>query len=137
MVRVRPENWDRVLPLFRLSWAECAREASLDNLRPLSNVARALRAEGAEGLSMNEVHQEAEKLYGVRFFCPSGGSYELAEDGRRVVSAAHGTAAEPRQAPAPPPGSTMDRLMQQFGGLTASLVFLEDGLHAVLTVERE
>jgi len=137
MFRIRPENWDRLLPTFRLSWAECAREASLDNLRPLSNVARALRAEGNGDLSMKQVYDEAEVLYGARFFCPSGGRYELGDDGREVTSTAHGTAANPRQAAAPPPGSTMDRLMRQFGGMTAELTFLEDGLHAVLTVKRK
>jgi len=67
----------------------------------------------------------------------SGGRYELADDAREVTSTAHGTAANPRQAAAPPKGSTMDRLMRRFGGMTAELTFLEDGLHAVLTVERE
>lgn len=31
----------------------------------------------------------------------------------------------------------MGRLLKDFGGLTAELIFLEDGLDAVVTVERK
>ncbi len=48
MIRIRPEHWKEILPAFRLGWAEASREACLNNLGPLSSVARlALSAEGA------------------------------------------------------------------------------------------
>ena len=31
----------------------------------------------------------------------------------------------------------MGKLLEEFGGVTMALTFLEDGLHAVVTVERE
>ena len=137
MVRLRPEHWDKVLSTFHLGWAESARVASLDNLGPLSNVARALRAGSDEPVSIDRVLGEAEMLYGVRFFCPGGGEYVVSDDGREVQSTIYGTAAAPRQTNRPPADSPTARLMSQFGGATAALTFLEDGLHAVVTIERK
>ena len=45
MVRVRPENWKETLPDFQLGWAEGSREACLNNLGPLSSVARAVASQ--------------------------------------------------------------------------------------------
>ncbi len=41
------------------------------------------------------------------------------------------------QQPAPSPGSPIDRLMRDFTGATAERTFLEDGLHAVVTIRRK
>ena len=46
MVRIRPENWNEVLPMFHLGWAESSREACLNNLGPLSSVAKAAASTG-------------------------------------------------------------------------------------------
>ncbi len=136
MVRIRPEHWNQVLPTFRLGWAESARVTCLDNLGPLSNVARAMRASGDGKLTANQVLRQAELLYATRCFCPGGGRYVLSPDRTHVTCSVHGTATAPRQPAAPPAGSPMGRLMKGFGGLTAELTFLEDGLHAVVTVDR-
>ena len=83
------------------------------------------------------LHREADQLHAVHFFCPDGGRYEVSPDGRQVICSFHGTAAEPKQMAAPAAGSPMGRLMKDFSGLTAQLIFLEDGLHAVVTVDRK
>ncbi len=141
MVRVRPENWKETLPDFKLGWAEGSREACLNNLGPLSSVARAVASQNANA-TIDEVLREADSLYGVHFYCPDGGRYEFAADGnrpgvRRIVCSLHGDAANPRQLLAPAANSPLDKILKEFHGLTAELTFLEDGLHAVVTIERK
>jgi hypothetical protein len=137
MMRIRPDHWNEVLPEFRLGWAEGSREACLNNLGPLSSVARARAASGTGELKAAEVHREADKLHAVHFFCPDGGKYELSADGKQVTCSLHGSAAAPRQLAAPSPASPIGRLLKDFAGATAELTFLEDGLHAVVTIQRK
>ncbi len=137
MVRVRPEHWNEVLPAFRLGWAENGRQACLNNLGPLSSIARAVRASSDGPVKPGQVHREADRAHAVHFFCPDGGRYVLSPDGKQMTCTVHGTAAAPRQPAAPAPGSALDLLMNDFGGLTAELTFLEDGLHAVVTLRRK
>jgi tetratricopeptide (TPR) repeat protein len=136
-VTVRPLHWNDVLPEYQLGWAEASREACLNNLGSLGPVARALAASGSNPLTPAEINRAAGKLYGVYSFCPDGGRYEVSPDGRRVRCSLHGTASEPRQPIAPAAGSPMDKVLKDFGGLTAQLTFLEDGLHAVVTIQRK
>ena len=137
MVRVRPENWKEVLSTFRLGWAEASRQSCLNNLSPLSSVARAAAASGERPASAAEVGREADSLYGVHFFCPDGGRYELSANGSEMACSVHGSALAPRQMAAPAANSPAGRLIEDFGGLTAALTFLEDGLHAVVTIQRK
>jgi len=136
MVRIRPEHWKEILPTFQLGWAESSREACLNNLGPLSSVARAVAATSNGQAKPAEVVREADVLHGAHSFCPDGGKYEVSADGREVRCSLHGTAMQPRQLLAPSPGSPMGQVMKDFGGLTAELTFLEDGLHAVVTIKR-
>lgn len=135
MVRIRPENWNEVLPTFHLGWAESSREACLNNLGPLSSVAKAVASAG--GGDAESVARQADAAHAVHFFCPDGGTYELSPDGRQMVCSKHGTAMSPRQGVAPAEESPMGKLLDEFGGVTMALTFLEDGLHAVVTVERK
>jgi hypothetical protein len=145
MVRVRAENWDKVLPDYRLGWAENNRQACLDNLGPLSSIGRSFTASGlgkrdaadrsAAELG-TEVHRLADRLHAVHFFCPEGGRYELSPDGKAITCSLHGSALAPRQPSAPAEKGVAGKLLRQFGGMTATLTFLEDGLHAVVTIDR-
>jgi hypothetical protein len=135
MVRIRPENWNEVLPMFHLGWAESSREACLNNLGPLSSAAKAIASMG--DTDADAFVRQADAAHAVHFFCPDGGRYELSPDGRQVVCSKHGTALSPRQGVAPAKESPMGKLLEEFGGVTMALTFLEDGLHAVVTVERE
>ncbi len=137
MVRVRPEHWKDVLPEYRLGWEENSRQACLGNLGPLSCVARALSAGSTGAATSAAVQREAEKLYGVHFYCPDGGKYEVSADGKQVTCRTHGSAEFPQQLGALTAGSPAARLLDQFGGATAELTFLEDGLHAVVTIQRK
>jgi hypothetical protein len=145
LARLRPENWNEVLPDYNLAWAENEREACLNNLGPLSDAARALtaEAEGAgkqtlTGVALNLAASElAERLSGERHVCPEGGIYQVSADGRQVSCSVHGTASEPRQMDAPSDHSAAGRTMRRLTDLTATLTFMDDGLHAVLTVKHK
>ena len=134
MVRVRPEHWKEVASAFQLGWAEESRHACLKNLGPLSSVARAATASNQSGVGATRI---ADGLHGVHFFCPDGGRYELQPDGQSVICSVHGSVMSPRQMPSPSADSPAGRLMDDFGGITAALTFLEDGLHAVVTIQRK
>jgi hypothetical protein len=138
LVRVRPENWNRVLADYRLGWAESNRQSCLKNLGPLSSIARAYNTEA------DQLVEVARQMIGVRYYCPEGGHYEVAPmDGNgsqpscSVLCSIHGTAAEPRQSTAPEKESQLNRLLSRFKGLTAALTFTQEGLRARLELERK
>jgi hypothetical protein len=138
LVRVRPENWNRVLADYRLGWAESNRRSCLKNIGPLTGVARATNADG------DQLLDNAKQMVGVQYFCPEGGHYETVPaqgNGPQWHSSVrctiHGTAAEPRQATAPEKGSELDRLLSQFTGLTAALTFTEEGWRARMELQRK
>ena len=84
-----------------------------------------------------QAQRRAALLYGAHFFCPEGGRYRLSADGKECSCSVHGSARSPGQPEVPAEGGPLDRLLGSFGGASATLSFLEDGLHAVLIVERK
>lgn len=134
MFRIRSRNWNQVLPDFRLGWAENNRHACLDNLGPLSSVARALAGGDQSG---DKICHCADHLHGAHFFCPEGGHYEVMPGGRVMTCSVHGSALAPRQNSAPAQDQSLGKLLGSFAGLEATLTFLEDGLHAVVTIDRK
>jgi hypothetical protein len=140
LARVRAGSWDEVLPDYNRAWAENEREACLNNLGPLASSARALAA-GAQpptGDALDRATVElAGQLAGARFSCPEGGAYHVSADGRQVACSVHGTAAEPRQPAAPSDQSQAGRTMRRLSDLTATLTFMDDGLHATFVIKRK
>lgn len=136
MIRLRPHNWDRVLADYRLGWAENNREACLHNLGPMTSLSRAV-----SGLAGNDLDKELEKLsgrlYGVRFFCPEEGRYVPSPDGGSMQCSVHGSVHAPKQPLAPSEKSSLGKLLREFDDMTLSLTFLEDGLRAVVTIDRK
>lgn len=143
MIRIRPENWKQVLPDFRLGWGENHREACFNNLGPLATVGRAytssLGKTDAKELALvaERIQKEAEHLHGSHFFCPEGGKYELGPDRKHFTCNVHGSILLPKQPAIPDDKSSFGKLMKQFQGLTVTLTFLEDGLHAVAIIDRK
>jgi hypothetical protein len=143
MIRVRPENWNQVLTDYRLGWADNNRQACLNNLGPLASVARAFTAplnklENTELDALSQrACQQADRVHGTHFFCPEGGTYRLAPDGKTMTCSVHGTVLDPRQPTAPSDRSGLGSLMTHFKGMTTTLTFTEDGLRAVMTIERK
>jgi hypothetical protein len=144
MVRLRPQNWNEVLPDFRLAWAENDREACLNNLGVLSNVSRALTARAQAsaaaptGEELNElVRRAADRVQAEHLFCPEGGRYVVSADGKTVACSLHGSVLDPRQPSAPTDESAPGRLLRELAGATATLTFMQDGLHAVVVIDRK
>jgi hypothetical protein len=138
MIRLRSKNWNQVLDDYKLGWAENNRQACINNLGPLSSAGRAVvRAEKSPEAAGKEAQQLADQLYAVHFFCPEGGKYLLSPDGKTCSCSVHGTARDPRQNVAPNDAAGPGKVLQEFGGLTATLTFLEDGLHAVIVIDRK
>ena len=105
MVRIRPGNWSRVLDNYQLGWAENNREACLHNIGPMTSLARAF-AQSTAGKSAEQVHAGlislGERFYDAHFYCPDGGKYQMAPDGKSVVCTLHGSACLPASKPRPP-----------------------------------
>ena len=136
MIRLRPQNWNQVLADYRLGWAENNREACLQNLGPLSSIARSLTARG-QAPAAAELHRFSDQFHSVHFFCPEGGRYVLTPNGKAVSCSVHGSALAPRQPVAPAGESASNKLLRDFTGMTVALTFLEDGLHAVVVLDRK
>ena len=139
MIHMRPAHWNRIVASYKLGWAENNRAACLHNLGPLSSLARAAvpttdRKPGA-GLPV-EIRQLGETIYNTDFYCPDGGHYVFDSDGS-VACDVHGSAISPRQPEAPAPKSDLGRLLEGFEDLTLLLTFREEGLHAVMSIDRK
>ncbi|MCI0457783.1 MAG: DUF1559 domain-containing protein, partial [Gemmataceae bacterium] len=140
MVRLRPPNWNRVLTDYRLGWAENNRRACLHNLGPLTSLSRSLTARIADRPAderERELQRSSGRLLGVHFFCPEEGRYAISPDGKTVTCGIHGSALAPQQPAAPSEKSNLGRQLRAFADMTLALTFLEDGLHAVVTMERK
>src|SRR5262249_42219054 len=84
-----------------------------------------------------EAQRLADRLYGVHFFCPEGGRYLLSPSGKTCRCSVHGSVLKPRQ-PAPPRAdSPLAQLLKAFAAMTATLTFLDEGLRAVVTIDRK
>ena len=143
MIRIRPANWNEVLGEYRLGWAENNRQACLNNQGPIASAGRAVlkaKAEGKEASAAElgkEAHALADKFNAVHFYCPEGGHYELSAKDRTCSCTVHGTPLALLQPFGPIEGRGPGELLKNFNGLTVTLTFLEDGLHAVVLVERK
>jgi hypothetical protein len=136
MVRLRPQHWKQVLDDYRLGWAENNREACLNNLGPLASLGRSMAGKPAAEIE-KELERLSARLYGVQFFCPEDGRYTCSADGKSCTCSIHGSAQAPKQAFAPSEKSSLGKLLREFSDMTLALTFLEDGLHAVVTIERK
>ena len=135
MLRLRPQNWNQVLPDYRIGWAENDRGACLNNVGPVSNLARALAAANPHmeaGKFEEKLHELAHKIYGVDFYCPAGGKDVPADDRKSVTCRVHGTASPPQ---AQPEGGSAQE-SQGFRRADVGRRF-EDSLHATVTIDRK
>ena len=84
----------------------------------------------------NAANREADRLYGSHFYCPEGGHYLLSADGKTCRCSVHGSLLEPKQATEPAEKSSV-AVLKGLNGVTASLTFIKEGLHAVVVIERK
>src|SRR5262249_10873885 len=135
------ENWDQVKAGLRLGSAENERQACLENMRAIHNVARGwndrpARDKGTE-VDAELLGRTAQVYGGLKPYCPEGGRDTPLADGRGCACSVHGDPLAPVQPDAPGPESTSGRVLRSFGGLTATLSFAEDGLRAVVVMDRK
>jgi len=83
------------------------------------------------------VLREATRLYGQSHFCPEGGHYKVVAEGCGVECSVHGPIFNPLQPAEPLPESGLTKWLDEMRGLTLEMEFLEDGLHATVTVQRK
>ena len=57
--------------------------------------------------------------------------------GKEVTCSVHGSAMDPRQGRTPSDKSNLGKLLREFRDMTLALSFLEDGLRAVVTIDRK
>ena len=135
-LRYRPENWNAVKAGYNLGWAEGHRTACHANLDMVSNVSRGWndRVGAADDPALLG---RVTRVYGAKPFCPEGGTYSLAPDGRSCRCSVHGTPDDPKQPAGPSEASATGRLYKSFAGLNAAIRFEDDGLHILVTVDRK
>ena len=134
LVHVRPDNWNRVKPHYTIGWNESERRACMNNLGPLADIAR---AEGAQrhSIAHTQVQSRAAQSRQFRYFCPCGGHYSHSAEALATCSV-HGSVNSPTQ-PIRAPNGNLNQLVSQLSDVRLQLSFLEDGLHAVVTIERK
>ncbi|MCA9039777.1 MAG: DUF1559 domain-containing protein [Planctomycetaceae bacterium] len=140
MVRIRPKHWSKVLDSYQLGWEENNRQACLHNVGILTSLSRSLTNEErnqSEEEVEKRIHKLSEQIYDTHFFCPDEGHYHIAEDGKKAWCSLHGSALSPKQKPTPSSQSELAKLIREFSNMTLTLTFLEDGLHAVMKIERK
>ena len=134
---IHRQQWSRIVPSVRLSWDEAARQACLDNIGPLTSAARVAAGShhDAPEVIAEELVAAASSIYGGVHRCPCGGHYVRTQDGR-IVCSVHGDADHPQQpVPDAPHGGSLE-MLNSFSEIRVLLTFLEDGLHAVLEIDR-
>ncbi len=137
-VTIHREQWNRIMPSVRLSWDEAARQACLNNIGPLNSAARVATGSRHDDpdVTPEELVATASSIYGGVHRCPCGGHYVRTKDGR-IVCSVHGDADHPEQpAPDAPNGGSLE-MLNLFSEIRVLLTFLEDGLHAVLEIDRQ
>lgn len=131
-VRVRPKNWKAVLASYQIGWAESERLACLNNLGLLADLARAMDADAEK----SQLKLLARQVFRAEYECPCGGAYAVDSDGSHLRCSVHGSPAAPRQ-PSQTEASAIGKLTQDLNDVQFQIQFLEDGLHATVTIKRD
>ena len=135
LIRLRPSQWKQIVSSFQLGWAESHRMACHANLGALSNISRASTSAG-QGVRRQTIDELAARVYDSHFYCPDHGDYIVDKEGRVVRCSVHGWVMEPEQLSHLGESSAFAKLMTDLQEIQMTLTFLEDGLHAVVTLDR-
>ncbi|MCR9294452.1 MAG: DUF1559 domain-containing protein, partial [bacterium] len=134
LIRVRPGNWKRVKSHYAVGWAESERRACSNNMGTLADVARAVYHD--EHSDWSEVETRVLRTNHMQPFCPCNGKYSFDATNVEIHCSVHGSLESPKQ-PVGAIGSRLTELTSTLRDVFLELNFLEDGLHAIVTVERE
>jgi len=111
----------------------------VDNIGPLTSAARVAAGthHDAPEVTAEELAVAASSIYGGVHRCPCGGHYYIRTQDGRIVCSVHGDANHPQQpVPDAPNGGSLE-MLNSFSEIRVLLTFLEDGLHAVLEIDRD
>ncbi len=140
LVRIRPEHWQQIKPHFRIGWSESERRSCLKNLAPLSHAGRALlqeaKKEAGANVTIADVRELADQLFVGPHRCASHGSYVLNADTGECHCDIHGQGGLPKQPPPTGEGEIAE-FAESLRDVRMKLTFLDDGLHAVVTIEQK
>lgn len=135
LVHARPQLWNQAKSHYTIGWLESESRACQNNLGPISDLARAVGSLQT-GIEDDTVAKLGERAFHANYFCPCGGHYHQEVPGAAVECSVHGSLDLPTQ-PRESVDSNLVRLTDHLGDVSLHLSFLDDGLHAIVTVERK
>jgi hypothetical protein len=130
LVRFNRQALDRMRSQLELYWAEKSRLACHHNAVAIYTLAKLYDT------PLDQVDRLAESKYGVRYFCPEHGRYELDAAHDMVTCSVHGNRADSRQNLAVDDTSSFARFLSGLDELTATLKFDDDDLLATVEIVR-
>ncbi len=130
MLYVAPRAAELARPTVSYFLEQEARQVSWKNLVQVWLLGRC-------GLLEDRTLDEVARSYlGYRLVCPDGGTYRFDTAAGSAVSSIHGPLERPLRLEAAPPGSPIDRLLEQIELVTARVQFTEDGLASQVSISR-
>jgi hypothetical protein len=125
--------------LDKIGWSANNRDACLKNVGMLSGAARSLTSAAPTAVTASwddrerRVHAQVARVSGLECACPEGGRYRLAKDGTSMACTIHGSG-DVAQGDAP--AESAAGAMRQLTGLSATLTFRQEGLQAVVILQK-
>ncbi len=130
MLYVAPRAAELARPTVSYFLEQRARQVSWQNLAQVWLLGRC-------GLLEDRMLDEVARSYlGYRLVCPDGGTYRFDTATGSASSSVHGPLELPLRLKASPPGSPIDRLLEQIDLVTARVQFTEDGLASQVSLSR-
>ncbi|UCC32030.1 MAG: hypothetical protein JSU86_07070, partial [Phycisphaerales bacterium] len=130
MLYVAPRAAELARPTVSYFLEQRARQVSWQNLAQVWLLGRC-------GLLGDRTLDEVSRSYlGYRLVCPDGGTYKFDTATGSAKSTVHGPLERPLRLEASPPGSPIDRLLEQIELVTARVQFAEDGLASQVSINR-
>ncbi len=114
----------------QLYWSEKSRLACHTNVISIYNLHKLY------GVPIDKVARISESKYGVRYYCPDGGTYTLDEGGSQIVCSAHGNRENSKQYVQLNQGSSFAKFMDSLNEIVAGLRFQDEALIATIEISR-
>ena len=130
LVRFNQRALDRLRSQLELYWAEKSRLACHHNAVSIYTLAKLYDT------PLEDAARLSEAKYGVRYFCPEHGRYELDAAHDMVVCTVHGNRADSRQNLALDEKSSFARFLSTLDDLVATLRFDDEALIATVEIVR-
>ena len=130
LVRFNQRALDRLRSQLELYWAEKSRLACHHNAVSIYTLAKLYDT------PLEDAARLSEAKYGVRYFCPEHGRYELDAAHDMVVCTVHGNRADSRQNLGLDENSSFARFLSNLDELVATLRFDDEALIATVEIVR-